>query len=175
VRISQTFLFAASMSAALRILSLLLYQAAIALSPLSVTIPYLSFTPAMLVITAYLLIGERPSPNGLVGVCVVTLGGYLLARSNAHNVAAAKKADADVAGERKDAAATMELGFDVLLTDSTAGAAPVKPRLTGALVRLCLRCASVRNSRAGLDCDLTARRSRRSAACRSWARARAAC
>jgi drug/metabolite transporter (DMT)-like permease len=67
------------MSAALRLLSLLLYQTAIQLSPLSVTIPYLSFTPAMLLITAYLIIGEQPSWSGLMGVMIVTLGGVISA------------------------------------------------------------------------------------------------
>jgi hypothetical protein len=71
------------MSAALRLMSLLLYQTAIELSPLSVTVPYLSFTPAMLLVTAFLLIGEQPSLPGLAGVLVVTAGGYLLAFSSA--------------------------------------------------------------------------------------------
>jgi hypothetical protein len=61
------FLFSSFMSAALRLVSLLLYQTAIQLAPLSVTIPYLSFTPAMLIVTAYLMIGEQPSWPGLIG------------------------------------------------------------------------------------------------------------
>lgn len=76
------FLFASCMSASLRLVSLLLYQTAIQLAPLSETIPYLSFTPAMLLITAFLLIGEQPSWQGLVGVVVVTAGGYMLAFSS---------------------------------------------------------------------------------------------
>lgn len=76
------FMFSSFMSAALRLLSLLLYQTAIQLAPLSVTIPYLSFTPAMLLCTAYLMIGEQPSWSGLVGVMIVTAGGYLLAFSS---------------------------------------------------------------------------------------------
>eukprot|EP00892_Ulva_mutabilis_P003020 jgi/Ulvmu1/12719/UM095_0023.1 len=80
---NRTFLFSAFMSAALRLLSLLLYQSAIQLAPLSSTVPYLSLSPAMLLVTAYLLIGEQPSWPGLVGVVIVTLGGYLLAFSSA--------------------------------------------------------------------------------------------
>ena len=93
---NSPFLFAAFMSAALRLVSLLLYQTAIQIAPLSVTIPYLSFTPAMLVVTAYLMIGEQPSLPGLVGVLVVTFGGYLLATSSTK--AAAKKHDDDEPG-----------------------------------------------------------------------------
>jgi hypothetical protein len=79
---NRMFMFSSFMSAALRLLSLLLYQTAIQLAPLSVTIPYLSFTPAMLLCTAYLMIGEKPSWSGLVGVMIVTVGGYLLAFSS---------------------------------------------------------------------------------------------
>ena len=93
---NSPFLFAAFMSAALRLVSLLLYQTAIQIAPLSVTIPYLSFTPAMLVATAYLMIGEQPSLPGLIGVLVVTFGGYLLATSSTK--AAAKKHDDDEPG-----------------------------------------------------------------------------
>ena len=64
---NKVFMFCCFMSAALRLVSLLLYQTAIQLAPLSVTIPYLSFTPAMLIVTAYLMIGEEPSTPGLVG------------------------------------------------------------------------------------------------------------
>lgn len=80
---NHTFIFSAFMSASLRLLSLLLYQSAIQLAPLSSTVPYLSLSPAMLLVTAYLLIGEQPSWPGLVGVMIVTLGGYLLAFSSA--------------------------------------------------------------------------------------------
>jgi uncharacterized membrane protein len=89
---NKPFLFAAFMSAALRLISLLLYQTAIQLSPLSTTIPYLSFTPAMLLATAYLMIGEVPSWSGLIGVMIVTFGGYLLAFSSTQTPS--KKSDA---------------------------------------------------------------------------------
>ena len=125
-KINQTFLFAAFMSAVLRLLSLLLYQTAIALSPLSATVPYLSFTPAMLIVTAYLLIGEQPSSSGLFGVCVVTLGGYLLAFSTAPSVATAKKADAPLRHE--NVADGAELGYEGLGGDAT------KHGRTGAMV-----------------------------------------
>ncbi|EFJ52156.1 hypothetical protein VOLCADRAFT_103177 [Volvox carteri f. nagariensis] len=65
-------------SSLLLLVSRYMYQRAIQLSPLSLTIPYLAFTPAILIATAYIFLGELPSPTGLVGVCVVAMGGYLL-------------------------------------------------------------------------------------------------
>lgn len=65
----------------LLLLSKFLYQRALHISPLSMTVPYLSFTPAMLLVTAYFVVGEVPTWNGVLGVCIVTAGGYLLSTS----------------------------------------------------------------------------------------------
>ena len=56
----------------------LLYIAALKRSPLSLTLPYLSFTPVFIVGTAYLLLGERVTPAGLLGIVCVTFGAYVL-------------------------------------------------------------------------------------------------
>eukprot|EP00271_Cylindrocystis_brebissonii_P008087 TRINITY_DN22119_c0_g1_i1.p1 TRINITY_DN22119_c0_g1~~TRINITY_DN22119_c0_g1_i1.p1 ORF type:complete len:798 (+),score=82.07 TRINITY_DN22119_c0_g1_i1:104-2497(+) len=66
-------------SAALKLVCSLLYQRALQVSPLSVTVPYLAFTPALLILTSFVLLKELPSYQGMAGVFVVTLGGYLLA------------------------------------------------------------------------------------------------
>ena len=116
------FMFSAFMSAALRLLSLLLYQTAIQLAPLSVTVPYLSFTPAMLLCTAYLMIGEQPSWCGLVGVMIVTAGGYLLAFSSS---SATCKKDDNISDERKTNSSnsgeenlgSLEMGSKLLLVE----------------------------------------------------------
>lgn len=121
------FMFSAFMSAALRLLSLLLYQTAIQLAPLSVTIPYLSFTPAMLLCTAYLMIGEQPSWCGLVGVMVVTVGGYLLAFSSSGT--SAKKDDnmpddtktSSGSGSVEDNVGSLEMGSKLLLVEKKDG------------------------------------------------------
>jgi hypothetical protein len=125
---NRPFLFSAFMSAALRLVSLLLYQTAIQLSPLSVTIPYLSFTPAMLIVTAYLMIGEQPSWPGLIGVTVVTIGGYLLAFSSTR--AQSKKCDeivelsrvsSPMACEVDENTCGLEMGSNLLLVTETTG------------------------------------------------------
>ncbi|MEQ8663232.1 MAG: DMT family transporter [Gammaproteobacteria bacterium] len=55
-----------------------LYARAIALAPLSHTLPYLAFTPVFTAVTGWLLLGERISPAGLAGVVLVSGGAYAL-------------------------------------------------------------------------------------------------
>ncbi|NLI81100.1 MAG: EamA family transporter [Deltaproteobacteria bacterium] len=55
-----------------------LYVRAIQISPLSLTIPYLAFTPAFMIFTGRILLDEEPSPLGIAGILVSLAGGYLL-------------------------------------------------------------------------------------------------
>ncbi|MCO5559086.1 hypothetical protein L7F22_012678 [Adiantum nelumboides] len=73
------FLQIVVVSAGIKVLAGFLYQRALHLSPLSVTVPYLAFTPVLLVFTSFVMMHEEPSYQGLLGVVVVTIGGYLLA------------------------------------------------------------------------------------------------
>jgi len=65
--------------ACIKVLIGYMYQRALHVSPLSVTVPYLAFTPVLLLFTGYVVVHESPSSQGLLGVLVVTVGGYLLA------------------------------------------------------------------------------------------------
>ncbi|KAG2442506.1 hypothetical protein HXX76_002592 [Chlamydomonas incerta] len=78
VKHPQVFATATLSSSLLLLLSRFMYQRAVCMSPLSLTIPYLAFTPAILIATAYIFLGELPGASGVAGVCVVALGGYLL-------------------------------------------------------------------------------------------------
>eukprot|EP00201_Polytomella_parva_P017479 CAMPEP_0175071552 /NCGR_PEP_ID=MMETSP0052_2-20121109/19307_1 /TAXON_ID=51329 ORGANISM="Polytomella parva, Strain SAG 63-3" /NCGR_SAMPLE_ID=MMETSP0052_2 /ASSEMBLY_ACC=CAM_ASM_000194 /LENGTH=43 /DNA_ID= /DNA_START= /DNA_END= /DNA_ORIENTATION= len=40
----------------------------------------------MLLVSAFTFLGERPSPNGLMGVGLIVLAGYLLSRLNLDGV-----------------------------------------------------------------------------------------
>ena len=62
----------------LEILAMLLYMRAIRDNPLSLTLPYLAFTPVFVVATGWLLLGERVSAAGLAGVLLVVTGAWLL-------------------------------------------------------------------------------------------------
>ena len=154
---NRPLLFSAFMSAALRLVSLLLYQTAIQLAPLSVTIPYLSFTPAMLVVTAFLMIGEQPSAPGFLGVLVVTVGGYLLAFSSSRSPAkkyddrgsesgdgSGTKVHSPVMGEMGDATLGLEMSSQLLVgSHSTA-----RKGWYSALVRSSSTCVPARQKRA---------------------------
>lgn len=60
------------------ILAMLLYMKAIRDYPLSLTLPYLAFTPVIITVGAFLLLGERVSVAGFGGIILVVVGGYLL-------------------------------------------------------------------------------------------------
>lgn len=56
----------------------LFYARAIQVSPLSLTIPFMAFTPVFVLGVAYIIVGEAPTPVGAAGVCMVSAGAYLL-------------------------------------------------------------------------------------------------
>jgi drug/metabolite transporter (DMT)-like permease len=62
----------------LEILAMLLYMKAIRDHPLSLTLPYLAFTPVFIVVTGWLILGETVDGSGLAGVLLVVAGGWLL-------------------------------------------------------------------------------------------------
>ncbi len=66
----------------LEITALLLYTHAIGESPLSLTIPFLALTPVFLIITARVILGEKPDASGLAGILMITTGAYLLNLQN---------------------------------------------------------------------------------------------
>jgi len=56
----------------------ILYMKAIKLSPLSLTIPMIAFTPLFLLVTSPLILGEFPSMFGMIGIFLIVLGVYIL-------------------------------------------------------------------------------------------------
>ena len=55
-----------------------LYMKAIKLSPLSLSIPFLSFTPVFMIVTGFIVLGEVPNSWGIIGIGFVVAGSYLL-------------------------------------------------------------------------------------------------
>lgn len=55
-----------------------LYSVAIKISPLSLTIPMLSFTPVFLVVVSYFLNNEKPTILALIGILFILFGAYVL-------------------------------------------------------------------------------------------------
>lgn len=67
----------------LELLAMLLYMAAIRDHPLSLTLPYLAFTPVFVIGVAWLVLGERVSARGAAGVLLVVAGAWLLNSNHA--------------------------------------------------------------------------------------------
>lgn len=62
----------------LEVLAMSLYMVAIRDHPLSLTLPYLAFTPVFVIATAWLILGERVSARGALGVLLVVAGAWML-------------------------------------------------------------------------------------------------
>jgi uncharacterized membrane protein len=72
------FWTAAAVDLPLEILALFLYLRAIDVSPLSLSLPFLSFTPLFLLITSRIIVGEHVSSQALLGILFMVAGSYLL-------------------------------------------------------------------------------------------------
>ena len=62
----------------LNAVSFIVYMKAIKVSPLSLTVPYLAFTPVFMIATGYLFLDELPNLWGGLGIMTTCLGGYIL-------------------------------------------------------------------------------------------------
>lgn len=56
----------------------LIYMEAIRIAPLSLTVPYLAFTPVFMLVTGKLVLQEVPNAAGMAGILVTVAGGYIL-------------------------------------------------------------------------------------------------
>lgn len=62
----------------LEVIAAVALQSALKISPISMCIPFLAFTPVFLVATGWIALGERVSATGVAGVLLVTAGALLL-------------------------------------------------------------------------------------------------
>lgn len=76
--LSHRFLIALLASSILQLIVILLYMKAIKRSELSVTVPLVALTPLFMLISSPILIGQFPSPVGVVGICLIVAGTYIL-------------------------------------------------------------------------------------------------
>ncbi|KAF8067202.1 hypothetical protein HT031_002249 [Scenedesmus sp. PABB004] len=85
----QTFALVVFITSSLSLCARLFYQRALSLAPLSLTVPFLAFTPVFVIAVSPLFLGrtEIPSPMGLVGVVVVSASGFALGRVGAGGAA----------------------------------------------------------------------------------------
>jgi len=73
-----TFWFATLCALPLEIIAIILYTKALKVSPITLTMPFLALTPLFLIVTAFLIVGERVSVRGGLGIAVMAAGGYTL-------------------------------------------------------------------------------------------------
>lgn len=76
--LDATFFWCFFLSLPINGISLILYMKAIKISPLSLTLPYLAFTPAFMILTGYLFLGEMPNVWGGLGILITCIGSYVL-------------------------------------------------------------------------------------------------
>jgi drug/metabolite transporter (DMT)-like permease len=74
--LDRTFCAAFLSALPLEIAAILLYYKALRLSPLSLSLPFLSFTPVFLILFSWLIMGEAVSAAGAGGIALIALGGY---------------------------------------------------------------------------------------------------
>lgn len=78
----RTFVLVATLLAGTQAVASLLYVQAVTLSPLSLTVPYLSFTPVVSAFMAFLVLHEVPHAFGMVGIVLVAGGAMVLQADN---------------------------------------------------------------------------------------------
>ena len=76
--LDRTFFVYSLAGIPVNLIGFLLHMRAIQISPLSLSMPYLAFTPVFIFITGFVILGEVASVWGVIGVCVIVAGAYVL-------------------------------------------------------------------------------------------------
>lgn len=77
-RIDPVFWLALGANTPLLIAANLLLIRGLQLSPFSLTLPFLSFTPLFMILTSFIMLGEFPNMWGVIGIILIPLGVFLL-------------------------------------------------------------------------------------------------
>ena len=83
-KVDTTFVTVFLAALPLEIIAILLYYKALRVSPLSLSLPFLSATPVFLILISFVLLGQKVSMRGGIGIALVGLGGYTLNLSGLH-------------------------------------------------------------------------------------------
>lgn len=82
--IDSRFFFALTLSGSLNILGMFQFMRALQESDLSLTIPFIAFTPIFLLVTSPLMVGDIPTPRDVAGIACIVGGAYLLHLHSIH-------------------------------------------------------------------------------------------
>ncbi|MBN2429255.1 MAG: EamA family transporter [Deltaproteobacteria bacterium] len=76
--LNQDFYSAVLIALPLETAAALFYIRALKVSPLSLTLPFLAFTPVFLLVIPFLLLGEKITQTGGIGILLIAVGSYTL-------------------------------------------------------------------------------------------------
>ena len=77
------FYIALAIGVPFEVLATFLYTRALKVSPMSLTLPFLAFTPVFVILTGFVFAGELVSIRGVLGIMLIAGGSYML---NFHHV-----------------------------------------------------------------------------------------
>jgi drug/metabolite transporter (DMT)-like permease len=77
-QLTPPFWFIVAAMLPLEAAAMLLYMRALKVSHLSLCVPFLAFTPVFLILTGWLILGERLNRWGIAGTVMIALGSYFL-------------------------------------------------------------------------------------------------
>lgn len=76
--IKQPFFWSAPTGLLINMVGFTLFVYAVKIAPLSITYPFLGFTPVFMIFTGYIFLGEVPSIIGIIGIVLIAAGAYVL-------------------------------------------------------------------------------------------------
>jgi drug/metabolite transporter (DMT)-like permease len=76
--IDRTFIAYFILGIPVNLIGFLIHMRAIQISPLSLSLPYLAFTPVFIFFTGFVILGEVANGWGVLGVCIIVVGAYVL-------------------------------------------------------------------------------------------------
>ncbi len=79
----RTFWLAIAAALPLELFAFFLYMRALKLSPLSLSLPFLAFTPVFMTLTGRILLDEALTAEGILGIGLIVVGAYVLNLSKA--------------------------------------------------------------------------------------------
>ncbi|AOW99463.1 hypothetical protein BJP34_08340 [Moorena producens PAL-8-15-08-1] len=76
--LGRNFALALMIGGSLNVVGMSLYIQALSRSDLSITVPFMTFTPLFLLVTSPIIVGEYPTPLDMVGILMIVVGSYSL-------------------------------------------------------------------------------------------------
>ncbi len=76
--LDPVFFYCLALGLPLEFMAFMCYMKAIKVSPLSLSLPFLAFTPLFVILTGWIFLGERVTPTGALGILLIVTGSYLL-------------------------------------------------------------------------------------------------